>query len=332
MTTVESSEAIPYSYEPEEALPVSEHTLRVQRALGVIDEVAELVGDKELDIISISSAEDIKPDPGVYILEEYGFGDKPIDDAKFRLEPVLLSGMAGTAHTVIAGDLLVESEDGEQKTAQVAAKCYLKRDFVDRLTRAVREVAFMEELGRREEITTVPIAVVVAPQTAELNREVVVLTAYNPKLLSLNNNAWGRGLTPANKTKALQAVKAIARFNTGGGMHGDAKIKNVAEVEGEGMAMIDYETSRGINPLLPQDAERAAFQDFSLFIKSLCDVGFLSDDAASKETVEDLAEEYLARWDGYSLDVQNSVATSIAAVLENVDFPHKRFEPAPTWN
>lgn len=302
---------------PVETSAMREREARVAHSLRTINGLTQLMVDEELALVPVSNVDEIGSAPDVYVLNRPDIESRQFIDVAFAFQPTLLSGAADSGHAVLAGELSFENADGSLSTLPVAAKCHSKREsFEERLERAKREVFFMQALERQGEITTSPIAMVVAPEDGSFNREVLVFTAYNDGLLTLDNQPWGRGLTAGNKARALDAVKTLGRYHTMGIWHGDAQIKNFAEDQRrKDVGMIDYETSRLIDPYDPEQVGIAVYEDFGKLLKSLSDKRFLQDEDASRQTMDELGEEYVSRWGGFPTAVQDAAYGAIVAAI-----------------
>lgn len=302
-------------------VPEEDWKVRLKRTHQLVREVSRMAG-REIPILPVDSSADITGAPGVYLLVPRR-REAAIKRTDFELQPKLLSGIADSAHAVLAGDLKIEYDkhngaSGFTEVREVAAKCFYKREPQDRLHRALTETRFMEELSNRGELTMLPVAVAITPENSRAEGSVTIVTEYNPTLISLDNLPWGRGLTGHNSLRSLQAVRALAEFNTQGILHGDAKIKNVAQDQVGRIGMIDYETSRRIDPELPTDAGEAAYLDFGQLLGSFYDKGFLKpNSSASTNFANLLAEEYLGAWKDSSPAVQEAVYDGLLGSLSN---------------
>lgn len=295
---------------------------RFEATLRAVRIISDMAGG-ELPIYSADRADEITHEPGIFVLSKHLGTEQQIVDTTFDLKKMLLSGAADSAHSVIAGDLAIDYQNGERHDVSVAAKCYAKRTKAERFQRAMREVTIMEDLQNRGELTLEPIAVAIAHDQGATDGEVVLLTRYNPNLLSLDNIPWGRGVTdPTNVQNAIIASQALGRFNARlGYRHGDGKIKNAAVEYGRGAGMIDFETSRVFDVHDPIEASVTALDDFGLFIDSLEKKGFLKRDGLreTRDVINILGEEYLTEWSDASDAVQSAVAEQVTSLTACFD-------------
>ncbi|MEK7153552.1 MAG: hypothetical protein AAB834_06385 [Patescibacteria group bacterium] len=303
---------------------VLERDARQREALRVVTSISRATG-KELPVVS-SETNSFGEAPGVYVLNPEIAARGPIISTEFDFEEKMLSGAADSAHAVIAGRLSVVHASGQKSTAEIAAKCYQKRDYEERLARAGREVEVMQDMTRRGELGLEPVAVAVTPDY--MGSSVVLFTQFNRDLYTLDNNPWGRGPTESNVTSAILAAQAVGRLNAMGYMHRDAKVKNVASVAGQGVGMIDFETADPINPNDPQQAGLAAYTDLDLLMGSLSDRGlftvrrdqyFQDNSPQIIEAVQQICQDgYLSAWDGASAEVQSSVYEMTTHVAHDI--------------
>lgn len=298
----------------EESMTAQARQARFEASLRTVRMISDHAG-KELPMHSVEDPHLIPHEPGIYVLNNHIGASDRITDVSFLLKRQLLSGAADSAHSVIAGDLLVDYRDGTQREVKVAVKCYAKRTAEERYNRAMREITVMEDLLSCEELSIEPIAAAIASPYPPFNGEVILLTRYNDMLLSLDNLPWGRGVEDRrNVNSARLAVQALGRFNAHlGYVHGDAKIKNVAIEHGDGIGMIDFETTEEFDRTSPAEAARASNTDFGFFLDSLQKKGFITPgfSRANQDAITLLATDYLDAWVGAPQAVQ-------AAVLEDV--------------
>jgi hypothetical protein len=307
-----------------ESAPASviEREERQREALRTVNAIARATG-RNLDVIAQPDG-GFSTDPGVYLLDREVAGRGPIKDTKFTFEERMLSGAADSAHAVIAGELAMQHTSGQRVNSAIAAKCYQKRTFVERIARAEREITVMRDMQARGELGLDPVALAVTGN--EMDNSVVLLTRFNQGLYTLDNNPWGRGVNLHNTMNASAAAGALGRFNTMGYVHRDAKIKNVASVAGRGVAMIDFETTDFIDPTDPVQAASAAHTDLEYMMGSIADKGMfklrrthMGDN--SKDiigAVQSICEDgYLPAWQNASVEVQEAVYGVVAGVAES---------------
>jgi hypothetical protein len=303
---------------------VIEREQRQNEALRIVNGISRATGRE----LSVTTSEDgsFGEAPGIYLLDPSIAARGPIKDAKFQFEEKMLSGAADSAHAVIAGQLAVVHASGEISTTEIAAKCYQKRDFEERMARASREVEVMQDMARRGELALDPVAVAVT--SSRMGDAVVLLTRFNDDLYTLDNNPWGRGPTAANVSNATLAAQALGRFNAMGYMHRDAKIKNVASVAGQGVGMIDFETSDPFDVSDPIQTGTAAYADLEYMMGSLADKGlfnvrrrrdFQDNSGQVLAAVQTICEDgYLSAWGEASPDIQSRVYDMTLNVAENM--------------
>ena len=309
----------------EASAAVLEREARQNEALRVVNGIARATGT-ELPVLAHEGGR-FSDKPGIYLLDPDVIKNGPIKDASFNFDQRMLSGAADSAHAVIAGQLTVKHESGLHVPATaVAAKCYQKRTFDERLARAEREVEVMRDMNNRGELALDPVAVAIAPDRQTGDTSVVLFTRFNDSLYTLDNNPWGRGPTPFNVQNAADAAGALGRFNSMGWQHRDAKIKNVASVAGLGVGMIDFETTDPFDPNDPNAARDAAYADLDYFVSSLGDKDFLkrkqnrdfSDNSDQiVGAVQAVCDSYLGAWGDASPDVQAQVLEVTMDVADN---------------
>lgn len=322
MVTIERLPVAPLA--PEEMFP-GERGEKLARTLEVIKAVSRMAGN-QLEVNSLGNPDKIENRPGVCIVRARTRPNEVIENADFEFEPDLLSGVADSAHTVVAGKLFIDYvDDPERQEIAAAAKCFYKRTPEERFTRAVREVAVMQDMQRKGELTIHPIALAIAPKEEPADGEVIIVTEYDPALLTLDNNPWGRGPTTTNRELAAVAARAVSHFNHIGYKHGDAKIKNVAQHESGGkVGMIDYETTEPIDPTDPNEVHLAAYIDFQSLLNSLIDKGFTNGKYVDRERLfTDMADAYLEEWAHDDPNVQSAVLSGITSAIDSLT-------PAPT--
>lgn len=302
---------------------------RYRDSLHTTQRIAEAVGS-ELIVRSVDAVDYIPPEPGVYLLREddatrYG----KILATKFTLEPEILSGKTDSAHAVLPGMLsIVHYEKGgyAEKHIPVAAKLYNKRELADRFNRVAAEVAGSQLQAAWGEIAFQPIAVAVAPPeyqgkgTDPADFNILLVTKLDTSVASLDNAPWPLGFEEDNIELANSASAALGRFNSMLGMHGDAKIKNIAQRPDGKTSMIDMETFQGMpwNDENLQGISTTVNEDFGTFLQSLAKAGFFSKEPfESKKVIDDLAQTYLEQWDHYSEKVQHFVAEQTFQVSES---------------
>jgi hypothetical protein len=299
----------------------AERRERLEQTMRTVQMVSRMAGN-ELAVKPANQVDDIGEEPAIYLFSSEAIKGE-ITDAEFALKKTYLSGAADSAHTVLAGDLFIDdSASSERIELNVAVKCFYKRTFEDRFTRALQEVRVLQHLEARGELAWHPIALVIAPTTDVLDREVILVTQYDG-VLTLDNLPWGRGMTKDNISNALLAVHALGKFNAELGFrHGDAKIKNVAQDEKSSrFGMIDFETSATIDLKNPADAAETALIDFGRMIDSLAKKGFFRPEKSSRQSLRvtdlmaQLAQAYLDHWGNASTEIQDAVFDSVHAVL-----------------
>lgn len=249
----------------------TEQTERQAAALRNVDLVSREIG-RQLPVVS--GEHGVNEMSGLYVLDEETRQKGDMVHAEFAIEPTMLRGAADSAHAVLAGKMTVKYADGSVGVTEVAAKCYSKRDFSERLDRVRREVEFTEEMRSHGELALDPIAVAVAPPNVA-DGAVVLFTRLDEELYTLDSNPWGRGLTSQNIGVAVAAAQTVGHCNAKRGIrHEDAKIKNVGSRTSGELGMVDFETSHRFDPANPAEAQVAAHADFGLLMKSLDDKGF----------------------------------------------------------
>jgi Lipopolysaccharide kinase (Kdo/WaaP) family len=311
-------------FSSEEFIP-SQQTQRVKDALGVVTEISRRIGN-DLPVMQMPPIDELDTTPGVYVIGPTQ-NTSDITEAHFIFSEMNLSGAADSAHAAIPGDLVVSRSDGSETGTTVVAKCFTKRDIDDRLTRVKRELTTMQAMTELGMLTINPIAVAMADTSR--GRQVVLLTRHNPALTTMDNLPWARGINDRNNLEnAMLGAAALARFNASGFLHGDAKVKNIAQTEEEEVGMIDYETSIPIDENDPQDAEKAAFLDLGQYLSSIVKKGLLGPKGskiASATLRQDLLEPvslaYACQWLSANQDVRDAVwqgtKSAVDAVLPN---------------
>ncbi len=303
MTTTLSHElSVPDEIEPYEvSSSVLERQKKLEDSIAALNMISRLAG-RDIDIHKSTNASEIPADPGIYVLENMVADGVDVVDTDFKISPVLLSGIADSAHAVVTGKLGIQFSDGSSKEVEVAAKRSAKREFQDRFDRTIREAQVMEEIVSNGDIGFMPVAVVVAPDRHPLIGEVILISIFSPDVVSLDNHPWGRGPDRRNLEIAREAAEAVARFNIDyKRVHGDAKIKNVVVEEGNGFGMIDFETSsQTIDLNSPEDCSTAAWKDFGALLDSFEKKGFFEKVKARNElsaVLDTIAESYLRPWE-----------------------------------
>ncbi|HSD55834.1 MAG TPA: hypothetical protein VLA92_01640 [Candidatus Saccharimonadales bacterium] len=295
---------------------------RQKAALQTVNSIARATG-RSLEVTAQPDG-GFSHEPGVYLLDAQVAAGGPIREAGFTFEERMLSGAADSAHAVIAGELAIKYGSGKEFTCGIAAKCYEKRTFEERYARAGREIEVMRDMQQRGELGLDPVALAVMQSGGD--RSVVLLTRFNNRLYTLDNNPWGRGTTEHNVSNATEAAGALGRFNAMGYMHRDAKIKNVASVAGRGVAMIDFETTDPIDATNPVEAANAAHTDLEYMMGSLADKGLFrlrqnragaGNSDAIVGAIQKICEDgYLPAWENASNEVQTAVYDVVAGVAE----------------
>jgi hypothetical protein len=288
--------------------------------IDTVKAISRLAGNG-MAIEAITDVTDIPSHPGVYVMNEFA-PSGGIADADFVLDPVLLSGIADSAHAVVGGRIAVRYNDGvPPKELEVAAKCFYKRDPEDRFRRAITEAQIMGEMEAKGMMAYRPVAVAVAPDTGRFSREVILATEYDPSILTLDNMPWGRGLNPRNIGTAQRAVCTLAVFNRMGYVHGDAKIKNVAQNEaGNRMNMIDYETTTRLDLGNPTEIAHAVHIDLGMLFDSLIKKGVTRHAGVSPgmRFFENLVGTYLETWNDADLNTQSAVLNAGTEALRSL--------------
>ncbi len=296
---------------------------RQRRALSAVSQAARMLGRQ---IPVLSGERGIQEMPGLYVIDPEVRAKGGIRAASFQVEPKMLRGAADSAHAVLAGDMSVTYDSGQVSTTQVAAKCFLKRDFLERMDRVQREVSITQTLAARGDLALAPIAVAVAPANVA-DQAIILFTRLQEGLYTLDGNPWGRGLTPRNIAIATAAAGAVGHFNAQGGEHKDAKIKNVATLPFGQAGMIDFETSGWFDPTDPAQAATAAHADLGLLMDSLGQKGlFRSRSYGTRDQSEEIAAAvrdicergYLPAWQSAPADVQLAVYDVVGGIGQSV--------------
>jgi hypothetical protein len=298
---------------------------RQRAALQTVRVISRMAG-RELPIVP-SPEGDVSEQQGIYLLDASVIEKGRIKDTAFDFRKKMLSGAADSAHAVIAGDLQVDYASGLSETTEIAAKCYQKRTFADRLTRARKEVETTKFMQQHGEITLDPVAVAIAPENVS-GGAVVLLTRFQEGLYTLDNTPWNRGPNRGNTANAIAASNALGRFNSRGRAHNDAKIKNVAASSDGRVSMIDFETCELFDTNQPIEAASAAHADFGLLVESLVDKGmfrprmdkrtFADNLPQIKSTLNAMGESYFANWSNAPFATQELVYDMICTVIDNV--------------
>jgi hypothetical protein len=314
----------PALFIPEPALVIpAKHQRSLQRTL----RIASMVGSK-LAVNVVDSEHDIPPEPGVYIIEGEVDTERyeNIAVTTFALSPVLLSGKIDSSHAVLPGRLAVSYSDssGTESVTRlpVAAKGYYKRHFDENFGRAKNEIAMTRLQERAGEIAFRPVALVIAPPpyrgkaTDPANYDLLLVTRLEA-VTTLDNNPWELGAKEAANLEAAElAFSALGRFNASLGLHGDAKPKNIAQGP-DITSMVDFETSRKVDPSDPLAAATIANEDAGSLLDSLLDRGFFSHRPhESRAIIERLGAVYLDRWAGLPNAVQSKVYEQVADLAE----------------
>lgn len=320
-----SYDTAPARGEKQEIFPAHQEALRrIQR---VMSRAA-----KELPVTQVTeiNGNNISPSPGVYIImgpEGGRSADGEVSSIDFNLaSQQALSGRADSAHAALTGELTITYEgfSSAVATVSVVAKDYHKRPIADSFERVRREVDFSRRQAMAGEITYEPIAVVVTGRpygeghtNSSQDYDIILMTRFVPSATTLDNAPWALGCQPENVAAAEAAVAALARFNTGVGLHGDAKIKNVAQLPDGRTSMIDFETSKLMDTREPIAAATVASQDFASLLDSLMARKFFT--RQSDETVKvvsKLGEVYLDAWGKFSPEVQEAVINEVTAITD----------------
>jgi hypothetical protein len=273
-----------------DALSFETHSQRVQDALRIIRTVSKQVGNT-LPVTPMPEIAELDTTPGVYFVDN-GEADVQVTGAKFEFVERNLSGAADSAHAAIPGDLLIEAADGTESKVTVVAKCFSKRDEDDRLVRIKHELTTMRAMQENDALTIDPIAVAMSNIDGE--KQMILLTRYNPSLTTMDNLGWGRGLSDrGNVSNAILGAHALGQFNALGFEHRDAKVKNVAQDETGKVGMIDYETSVPFDLTNEFSVNSAAYTDFSVYLDCLSRKAFL--DTRAKESLQQILGAYLSR-------------------------------------
>ncbi len=314
---------------PESTSPLlitPEKERQIKDALNVINNISSAVGD-ELDVESVESHADIHHQPGVFLLRKPEYSSM-VKDVHFDFRRNLLSGSADSAHAVLQGNIVVERHDlRERSTHTVAIKNYSKRTPEDNFHRGLTEIRVMDDMAARGEVSYVPIGLVVAPVDESTNGEIAIITKHDSSILTMDNNPWMAGFTQENIGNALEASRAVGRFNSLGYIHNDAKIKNVAQNEYGKTGLIDFESARDIDVDRPIEVAEAALVDFSTFLDSLHKKGFFKlarrKENAMNELLDDLSASYLEAWAEAPLDVQNAAMEQVTIAVEQYMEQHQ---------
>lgn len=326
---------------------VIERAQRFEDALRTIQVISGMAGN-ELAVVS-SEAQDIEHSAAIHVISDHLDTQGMISSAAFEPKPKLLSGAADSAHSVMVGELSVGFGESAEEQIEVAAKCYSKRTPSECFERAMREIEISEHMSSVGEIYVEPIALAIAPDGFEAdvivdvtnqliaegdeelvlhatNGEIVLLTRYNPLLTTLDNLPWGRGAEgPGNLENAIHASQALGRFNAVHGYrHGDAKIKNIADVPGCKTGMIDFETSTKLDLNDPMEVRAAVSSDFGLLITSLEKRGFIARNGyrENRIAINEMADAYIDQWTGSTAHIQDAVMDEIANWIEVFDPVH----------
>lgn len=297
-----------------------EKETQIRDTLTTINYISGAVG-KSLPVASVEGPEELRDEPGVYLLHHPELAST-ISGVRFDFDQNLLSGSADSAHAVLKGDLVVErspTNDDDTSTHTVAVKNFEKRTAADNMQRALREIQVMKDLEEKGEVTFSPLGLVVAPENGITSNEIILLTAHDSSILTMDNNPWKAGFSVQNIDNAKEASTAVARFNRMGYFHQDAKIKNVAQSEIGGTGMIDYETTEDIDVTNPEQVAEAALVDFSTLINSLHKKGLFgkSDNPREiRQVLEELGSSYLSVWGDSGREVQDAVIESVDSAIE----------------
>jgi hypothetical protein len=319
---IASPETMPAASQGQEAMtPLPEKHVK---SLNTTLKIAEMVG-RDLEVIGIDSVEDIPKTPGVYLFRDEVDHDhySDIRSTEFKLKRECLSGRIDSAHAVLPGTLdVVYSNAAWNREIPIAAKgFYEKRTFAERFERVKKEVVFSMLQEEQGEIAFAPLAVAIAPpaykgkSTDYTDYNIVLISRLN-KANTLDNNGWQLGFNEDNLEGAEAAANALGKFNQIG-KHGDAKIKNVAQLPSGEASMIDFETSELVDLDNPTEAAEVATEDFGTFLDSLQKRGFFDREPyRSHEVMDALGETYLAHWANRPEEVQEKVFTQVAEVIE----------------
>lgn len=329
MTAVES-EIVPVIDIEDFRNDLSERQLKQLKALEIVQAVAEMVGENDIQLNVLdgvdSVTEETMSQPGIYWLQPTERNISNIESASFDFSLSDLSGAADSAHAVLPGMLSIES--GLEVTFyDVVAKCYITRTHADRADRALRELRFMQQMEQDGELTTSPLALVVAPHSDTTAGEIVLLTKLNPTLKTLDNLPWSKSVEDESlRENAIHAAGALGHFNALGLRHGDSKIKNVAQTESGQIGMIDYETTSQYDMHNLEDVKLTVFKDLQLFLHSLQKKGFFGRSGSFQPAllVQEVADEilttYIEQWATCEEAVQ-SIVTETALVILDTSFP-----------
>ncbi len=229
--------------------------------------------------------------------------------ASFIPKERLMSGAADSAHAVIGGQLVVARKDEKPKVVEAAVKWYTKRSPEECFDRVTKEADIMLELAQIGLPVPELIGVVVSTQGHAL------ISKYKRGLVTMDNVPWQRGLSRYNLDIAKRAASTLGYFNQLGFIHGDAKIKNIADVEKHGSTMIDFETSNRADMTIPYNAAWAA-ADLHKLLDSLRDKNFFVEKPRNNLTVDgaytEIVDAYLEAWVDAPGTIQNAVLTAAA--------------------
>jgi hypothetical protein len=310
------------SQHEQESRGAEERFQHLQDSLTVVRVVSNLVGN-ELGISTMSDPEQVG-DPGVYWFEA-PTSEAPVSGARFEYRPRNLSGAADSAHSVIPGLLAINRTGESDKNFEIVAKCYTTREFEDRLERAKNEVRVMNVMKQSGELTIKPLAIAITPFAGRTNGEIVLISEYDPSLITLDNLPWADGLTESNVANMVLAVGALGRFNRLGMQHGDAKIKNVAQNVSGQVSMIDFETAKPIDLSDPAAVMTTVHSDLELFMRSLQRKGLFGTEEKPLPTLEILdavnvlIDTYLESWGEISDErVIDSIIVGMQSAVESV--------------
>lgn len=318
--SLSSVEQRPPAPDSEVSMNMEARQRRFEENLRIVRLISEVAGNS-LEIHQVENPHLVPNQPGIYVFNNHiGLDmDAPLTDVNFNPDKKLLSGRADSAHSVLAGSLVIDYRGGERRSSGVAVKCFTKRTQEERFERAMREVAIMEDLEDCDELSLEPLAVAIAPDHSPFSGEVVLLTRRRDNLTSLDNLPWGRGVdNDRNVRSARLAFRVLGRFNAHlGYVHNDAKIKNAAAdiVTGEA-GMIDYETTTEFDRSDPAEAALATNSDFPMMLDSLRKRGFVMPDGSRehRQMVAILCEDYLEAWNAAPTNVQERVVNEVSRV------------------
>ena len=289
------------------------------RAIRVAEAVSRMVGD-QLAVVPMPAIDALDTTPGVYVVypERY---DNDIVGAQFTFNRNNLSGAADSAHAAIPGDLTLERRGGFSAIAEVVAKCFTKRTVSDRLSRIKSGLHTMEAMREAGFLTIDPLAVIMARVDGET--QLVLLTEYNPTLTTMDNLPWGRGVTDeVTVANAVLGASALGAFNALGHVHGDAKVKNVAQDETGRVGMIDYETSHPFKLDDQMGVRTAVLEDFSKYLDSLIKKGFFGVKGQKvpavfiRETLDAMVVAYIEHWADQPQEIRDLVWEQTDAAID----------------